>query len=110
MKYWYINQLDCIPEDGDLTDFVVIVHWSRMAKETIQDKEYFALLSDSQIFTKDSATDFIPYEDLTYDIICSWLDNSLNVSDLDMNLDYQIQDKYKPDVIVLPLPFENPIN
>jgi len=43
MKYWFINQMDSLPVDGDLKDFVINVHWSRLAKETINDKEYFAL-------------------------------------------------------------------
>ena len=42
MKYWQINQLDCVPQDGTLTDFVVVAHWYRNAKETINEVEYFA--------------------------------------------------------------------
>ena len=38
MKYWYSNQLDCVPQDGDLTDFVVVAHWTRLVKETINEK------------------------------------------------------------------------
>jgi hypothetical protein len=53
MKYWIINQLDCVPQDGDLTDFVLVAHWSRFAKETINEKEYFASVYGSQSFSKD---------------------------------------------------------
>jgi hypothetical protein len=108
MKYWYINQLDCVPQDDTLTDFVVVAHWSRFAKETINEIEYFASVYGSQSFSKDDVTNFIPYEDLTYDIVCGWLDASIDVQALDLNLDAQIENQVKPPIITLPLPFVNP--
>ena len=108
MKYWYINQMDSLPVDGDLKDFVINVHWNRLAKETINDKEYFASVYGSQSFSKDDVTNFIPYEDLTYEIVCGWLDASLDVEALDLNLDAQIENQVNPPIVVLPLPFVNP--
>ena len=108
MKYWYINQLDCVPQDGDLTDFVVVCHWSRIANEVVNEKEYTASVYSTQSFSKDDVTNFIPYEDLTYEIVCGWLDASLDVEALDLNLDAQIENQVNPPIVVLPLPFTNP--
>ena len=108
MKYWYINQMSCVPQDGQLVDFVITVDWNRLAKETINDKEYFASVYGSQSFSKDDVTNFIPYEDLTYEIVCGWLDASLDVEALDLNLDAQIENQVNPPIVVLPLPFTNP--
>jgi DUF2075 family protein len=108
MKYWYINQLDCVPQDGTLTDFVVVAHWNRNAKETINEVEYQASVYGAQSFSKDDVTNFIPYEDLTYDIVCGWLDASMDVEALDLNLDAQIENQVNPPIVVLPLPFTNP--
>ena len=105
MKYWQINQLDCVPQDVTLTDFVVVVHWYRNAKETINGVEYFASVYGSQSFSKEDITNFIPYKDLTYDIVCGWLDVSLDVEALDLNLDAQIENQVNPPIIVLPLPW-----
>ena len=110
MKNWIINQMDCVPKDGDLIDFVVNVYWFRIAKETINEKEYFASIYDSQTFSKDEITNFIPYEDLTYEIVCEWLDSSLDVEALDANLDAQIENQVNPPIVTLPLPFENTTN
>jgi hypothetical protein len=107
-KFWNINQLDCLPTDGVYNDFVLVCHWSRIAKETINDKEYTASVYSTQSFSKDDVTDFIPYEDLTYDIVCGWLDASLDVEALDLNLDAQIENQVNPPIVVLPLPFTNP--
>jgi hypothetical protein len=110
MKNWIINQMDCVPKDGDLTDFVVNVHWTRSAIDTINEKKYGASVYGIQSFSKDEVTNFIPYEDLTYEIVCEWLDSSLDVEDLDANLDAQIENQINPPIVTLPLPFENPTN
>ena len=108
-KYkWIINQLDCVPSDGDLQDFVVVCHWNRNANAIVDDKEYFASVYGSQSFSKENVTNFIPYEELTYEIVCGWLDSSMDVAALDLNLDAQIENQVNPPIIVLPLPFQNP--
>ena len=108
MKYWFINQLECLPTDGQYQDFVLVCHWNRNAKETINGVDYFASVYGSQSFSKDDVTNFIPYEDLTYEIVCGWLDASLDVEALDLNLDAQIENQVNPPIVVLPLPFTNP--
>jgi hypothetical protein len=87
---------------------VVVAHWNRNAKETINGVEYFASVYGAQSFSKDDVTNFIPYEDLTYDIVCGWLDLTINVEALDLNLDAQIENQVNPPIVVLPLPFTNP--
>jgi DUF2075 family protein len=108
MKYWFINQMDSLPTDGDLKDFVINVHWNRNAKETINGVEYFASVYGAQSFSKDDVANFIPYEQLTYDIVCGWLDSTIDTEALDLNLDAQIENQVNPPIIVLPLPFSNP--
>ena len=108
MKQWYISQLECKPQDGDLTDFVVVVHWRRNATEVVNEKEYFASVYGTQGFSAEDVTDFIPYDQLTYEIVCGWLDNSIDVAALDLNLDAQIENQVNPPVVTLPLPFQNP--
>jgi DUF2075 family protein len=107
-KFWVINQLDCLPTDGVYNDFVLVCHWNRNAKETINEVDYFASVYGAQSFSKDDVANFIPYEDLTYDIVCGWLDASLDVEALDLNLDAQIENQVNPPIVVLPLPFVNP--
>ena len=108
MKYWFINQMESLPTDGDLKDFVINVHWNRNAKETINGVEYFASVYGAQSFSKDDVANFIPYEDLTYEIVCGWLDASIDTEALDLNLDAQIENQVNPPIISLPLPFTNP--
>ena len=87
---------------------MVVAHWNRNAKETINGVEYFASVYGSQSFSKDDVSNFIPYEDLTYDIVCGWLNSTIDTEALDLNLDAQIENQVNPPVITLPLPFQNP--
>lgn len=108
MKQWYINQMDCKPKDGNLTDFVVTVYWERKSKDKINDKEYFASVFGNQTYSVEDVTNFIPYDQLTYEIVCGWLDNSIDIVPLDLKLDELIQSQLNPPIVTPPLPFVNP--
>jgi len=108
MKNWYINKMESLPTDGELKNFVINVHWVRYAKETINGVDYYVSVYGAQSFSKDDVANFIPYEDLTYDIVSSWIDNSIDVAALDLNLDQQIENQVNPPIVSLPLPFVNP--
>jgi hypothetical protein len=48
---------------------------------------------------------FVPYEDLTYDIVCGWLDEGTDVVSLDSELSVQLDNIINPKTVVLPNPF-----
>jgi len=48
---------------------------------------------------------FVPYQDLTYDIVCGWLNSGLPVDEIDANLVVQLDDIINPKTVVLPNPF-----
>jgi hypothetical protein len=48
---------------------------------------------------------FIPYEDLTYDIVCGWLNEGSDVVAIDTELAIQLDNIINPKTIVLPNPF-----
>jgi hypothetical protein len=98
---WVINALDCVPKEGQMTDVVSIVHWSRLAEQEDIEVSIYGTMS----CTSPSVTDFTAYPDLTFEQICEWLEAGLNVSELDANLDSQIADIINPPIITLPLPW-----
>lgn len=108
MKEWCITQMNSKPKDGNLTDFVVEVFWVRNANEIINNQQYNASIIGKQSFSADNVTDFIPYDQLTYDIVCGWLNDSIDVTALDADLDIKIQQQASPTIVTLPLPFTNP--
>lgn len=100
---WIINQMNCVPQEGNLLDVVQTVHWTREATQgDIKVSVYGSMACQTP-----SETDFTAYPDLTYEQVCSWLDAGLDVPALDANLDGQIENIINPPVVTLPLPFEN---
>lgn len=105
IKNWVISALDCLPQDGTLENFVVVCHWRRQAHEVVGDKEYNADVYSTQSFSPDNVENFIPYEDLTFDIVCGWLESSMDVAAIDANLDTQIANLINPPIVSPPLPW-----
>jgi hypothetical protein len=107
-KQWVVSQLDCIPQEGDYTDVVVIVHWRRIATEIVEGKDYFADVYGTQSFSSEDIQDFTPYDELTFDQVCGWLDSSLDVVTIDESLDRQIENQINPPIVSPPLPWSTP--
>lgn len=105
---WVINQLDTKPQEDGLTDVVVTVHWTRTAEQFVGGEPINVSNFGTMACSTPSSTDFTAYDDLTYNQVCGWLDNGLDVTSIDLNLQNNIDDIIKPPIIVLPLPFANP--
>lgn len=105
---WVISQLDCIPQDGSYTDVVVVCHWRRQATEIVDGKDYFTECYGAQSFSSQDIQDFTPYDQLTFDQVCGWLESSLDVAAMDASLDQQIQNLINPPIVSPPLPWVTP--
>jgi hypothetical protein len=102
---WVINQMDTKPQEGNLLDVVVVVHWTRAAEQFVGGEPINVSVFGTMACQTPSETDFTAYPDLTYDQVCSWLDAGLDVPALDLGLDQQIENIINPPIIVLPLPW-----
>jgi hypothetical protein len=102
---WVINQMNCVPKEGQLTDVVSVVHWRRTATKLVGAEPIIVSVYGSMACDSPSETDFTAYADLTYEQICDWLDAGLNAEDLDANLDNQIENIINPPIVTLPLPW-----
>ena len=94
------------PQEGSLTDVVVIVHWRRNAITVVDGKEYVADTYGSYSCPLPSGENFTPYDELTKDQVCGWLDAGLDIEAINRNLIAQLDQQINPPIIVLPLPWE----
>ena len=99
--FWSVYQLDTVPQEGNLIDVVITVHYGRTAVEG----EYTAYTYGTMGCQTPSETDFTAYPDLTFEQVCSWLDAGLDVPTIDAGLQQNIDNQINPPVIVLPLPW-----
>jgi hypothetical protein len=101
---WVISQLDCAPSYEGMQDYVVTVHW----RYTASFETYFTDIYGAQSYSEVAGPDFIPYADLTEDVVIGWLESSLDVPQMQAGLAQSIEDLVNPPIIVLPLPWAEP--
>ena len=102
---WVVSQMQTIPSIDGLTDVVSIIDWRRNATAIDGDKYYFVDSYGAMSCQTPSETDFTAYPDLTFEQVCSWLENGLDTEAIDAGLDTQIENQIDPPIVVLPLPW-----
>jgi len=106
---WVISSMDSYPKTkDDLTDVICVIHWRYQAEQVDGEKTYSAEVYGASSVPSPDPADFVPYEQVTYEMVCGWLESILNVESLNENLDSQIADQINPKIVTLPLPFSNP--
>ena len=91
--------------DGE-TDYVVIANYTVVGI----DGDYTASLSNIARFSTESVTPFVPYADLTNEIVTAWIQEELGVdgvSNLEACIQGQIDSQINPPVVPVntPLPW-----
>jgi hypothetical protein len=97
---WDCKTVDIYPEYDSYSDVVYNIHWRLNAESDQQDAEgnnYTATVYGTQALTVDDIGSFIPFADLTNDVVTGWVtagmgdDEVANLkSGLDSNIDSQI--------------------
>ena len=105
---WVINQMDTKPTEDGLTDVVSCIHWTRTAEQFVGGEPINVSVYGTMGCQTPSSTDFTAYPDLTYEQVCGWLELGLPTSEIDANLDVQLENLINPPVVTLPLPWQNP--
>lgn len=97
---WTINALDTHPTQDSLTDVVYNVHWGLMATSDQTDANGNAYTADSigtQTVGAPNADGFTAFDDLTQEIVETWLEASdLDVDAIKAGLDAQITENITP--------------
>ncbi|CAB4126814.1 hypothetical protein UFOVP84_25 [uncultured Caudovirales phage] len=102
---WSIKQLDCKPQVGSMTDYVVTAHWLLTGTDgTYKDSAY-----GSVSFTEDAnKPNYTPFNELTNEIVVSWVKSTLGdkkVAKLETSIINQINDQITPPIVTPQLPW-----
>ena len=105
---WIVNTLWTETIDGH-QDYVVIAAYT----VTGVDGTYTASLQNTAQFSTDSVSPFIPYDELTNDIVVGWIKQDLGVNgvnSIEACIQGQIDSHINPPVVpvVTPLPWVTP--
>lgn len=104
---WHIDALDCVPDVDGMVDYVVCAHWRCNGT----DGTFSGSVYNTQSFeVKASDPNFVPYSELTEELVIDWVKNAIGVETVDAteeNVINQIQDQINPKIVTPPLPWAN---
>ena len=109
---WVISAMPAAPSEDGMTDVVKSISWTRLATETVGEgetaKTYTAGFPGATPCGSPDPTHFTPYNEITEPQVEGWLNELVDVVNLDAQLTKNIQDQVTPPVVILPLPWAPP--
>lgn len=106
---WNISALDCIPQVGDMTDYVCVSHWQCQGSDG---EGHTGQVYSTVSFPVDpEKPDFTPYEDITLEQAIAWTQEALGeeqVAAVYTSIDTQIENQINPPIVSPPLPWLQP--
>jgi hypothetical protein len=100
---WIISQLDSIPTLDGMDKVINVIHY-RAEK---QNENYIASTYGSLMVDAPHEASFIPYDEVTKEMVESWLEKGLDCEAIEANLDAQIENFLNPPIVAYPLPWGN---
>lgn len=124
---WVISQLDSIPSIDGMDKVISVIHWRAQKQHEDEYKNYEDLydtenqvIKSNVVFTADTygalAVDapheasFTPYDEVTKEMVESWLEAGLDTEAIEANLDAQIENFLNPPIVNYGLPWVDPKN
>jgi hypothetical protein len=99
---WVIDSMEVIPSIDGLTNVVNTVNWSYNGVSPTSTQ---GEISGNSVMPLPTSEDFIPYNELTQNMVTLWLESVLNISDLQSRVDTQINFIENPPTVSIPLPW-----
>jgi len=96
---WVINAVDCYTTKDGLEKVAYNVHWSYFLTEG----EHSVSMIGVQSVGSPDPDNFLPFEQLTEEIVVGWIEAAMDVEKMQENLRNQLADKITPKVVTLQL-------
>ena len=98
---WNVNPMDCVIDEDGLTNVVQTVHWRLTGTD---ENEVSSDIYGAQSFPKPEAEGYIPFEQLTEEIVVGWLESVLDVPAMEKQIEAAIYLINNPVMVQLSLP------
>ena len=100
---WVVEQLDVKPQEGDLTDVVIVCHWRCNGEQDGQATSVYGTCSFTQ-----PGDPFVPYQDLTEQLVLDWCWGAgVDKDATEAAVQTQLDNLINPPIVNLPLPWSN---
>ena len=98
---WVISQLDSTPSLDGMDKVISVIHYRAQKQHEDFTADYYNLLS----VDAPHEASFTPYDEVTKEMVESWLEESLDCEAIEANLDAQIENFLNPKIVAYPLPW-----
>ncbi len=103
---WVVTALNCIPSTPEGADYVVTAHWSCNGTEVNNNQTYNGSVYSTCSFPVVQGTSFVPYNQLTEQIVLGWIwASGVDQTATEAAVQQQINNQIDPPVISPPLPW-----
>lgn len=103
---WNFNPLESYPTASGETDVVFMVHWQLYGSTG----SYVGSCIGTQNVNYTTGSTFIPFEELTYDIVYNWMTASMGVDQMNSftaSVAQQIENQINPPILIQQSPWLN---
>jgi hypothetical protein len=103
---WVISQLDSIPSLDGMDKVISTIHWR--AQKQYEEDGVVVFTSDTYgalSLTAPHEASFTPYNEVTQEMVESWLESGLDTDAIESNLDSQIENYLNPPIVNYGLPW-----
>jgi len=109
---WLVSQLDSIPSIDGMDKVISVIHWrAQKTYLSSQISEGTPLFTadhyESLSMPKPHESNFTPYQDVTQEMVISWLEELLDVKKIEAILDAQIENFLNPPIQNYGLPWQS---
>lgn len=101
---WELTRLECYLQHKGYSNVVFMVYWRRQKN----DGQHTAEVYGAQLIEFVPGAPFTPYEDLTPEKVCQWLEDAIGqnrIAELDAALDAKIAEQKNPQTTQPDLPW-----
>jgi hypothetical protein len=101
---WIFSAFDCRVDEDGMQDVVTTVHWRYNGTN---ENGISAEIYGAQAVGTPTPDAFTPYPDLSEEQVIGWMEETLDVEAMDLNIAEQIELIINPVYVTLPPPFAN---
>lgn len=98
---WNVNPLDCVISEDGMTNVVKIVNWRLIGTD---ENGVSSDIYGAQSFPAPSQENYIPFDELTQEIVVGWLSSVLDVPAMEAQIEAAIYLINNPVMVQLSLP------
>jgi len=103
---WFVYEFQVNSSLDNLQDVIVKVYWRRQAIAEPNGVAYAYEMKGETDLAAPNKADFIQFDNLTQDIVIPWLESAIDMTELNNQLDIELDKIINPPFPIKPIPWQ----